>query len=525
MKSHPVAEKNPECDRIKKPLEKRAGNHKWRQERMMKFMEKKNIIMLKEQKKSNREVSRQTGIDRSVVAKYWNEYQQKLKEMEAPGADVRGIQESLLAEPKYNASNRMKPKYTEEVDKRLKLILKEEERKNRLFGAGHKQKLTNKQIHQKLSEEGYEVSAVTINIALAKIRKKQKEVFVRQQYEFGDRLEYDFGEVFLDCGEGVKTYHMAVLSSPGAGFRWLYLYTNQKKAVFMDSHVRFFKMMGGSYREVVYDNMRNVVSKFIGKNEKELNEDLLKMSVYYGFRINVTNCFKGNEKGHVESSVKVLRNQIFADKWSFNSLEDAQEYAYSRLLKINENSPIENEKKRLLAYRPPLELAVISEAKVNPSSLVSVDTVFYSVPEHLVGKVVTVKKYHNEIRIYAENEMIAIHKRIFGNGRMQIDIYHYLNTLRKKPGAVRNSIALKSIPRLKAIFDTYYAGQPKKFIELFLQNKELPIDGIIELFEGETANKGEIAALDVVKPVSQVDVSARALIANYGVLVNGGTQG
>jgi hypothetical protein len=338
----------------------------------------------------------------------------------------------------------------------------------------------------------------------------------------GDRLEYDFGEVFLDCGEGIKTYHMAVFSSPGGGFRWLYLYTNQKKAVFMDSHVRFFEMMGGSYREIVYDNMRNVVSKFIGKNKKELNEELLKMAMYYGFRVNVTNCFKGNEKGHVESSVKILRNQIFADKWSFNSLEDAQEYAYSQLLKLNENSQMEEERKHLQPYRPPLELAVISDCKVNPSSLISVDTVFYSVPEHLVGKRVIVKKYHNEIRVYANNEMVAGHKRLFGNGNMQIDIYHYLNTLRKKPGAVRNSVALKSIPRLKAIFDTYYVAQPKKFIELFLENKELDIDEIIALFERETANKGEINALDVVKPISQIVVSARAFVANYAILVNGG---
>lgn len=34
--------------------------------------------------------------------------------------------------------------------------------------------------------------------------------------------------------------------------------------------------------------MRNVVSKFIGKNEKELNQDLVKMSLYYGFDITVT---------------------------------------------------------------------------------------------------------------------------------------------------------------------------------------------------------------------------------------------
>jgi len=349
-------------------------------------------------------------------------------------------------------------------------------------------------------------------------------VFIRQQYDLGDRLEYDFGEVKLDCGEGVKVYHMAVFSSPGGGFRWLYLYTNEKKAVFMDSHVRFFEMMGGSWHEVVYDNMRNVVKKFIGKNEKELNEDLVKMSMYYGFQINVTNCFKANEKGHVEKSVDILRNQIFATHWAFNSLEDAQEYAYSRLLKLNENSLMDEEKNHLRPYRPPLELAVLSNPKVDTCSFVSVDTVKYSVPEHLVGKRVIVKKYHNEIRVYAENEMVAKHKRLFGNGKMQVDIYHYLNTLRKKPGALRNSIALKSIPKLKAIFDTYYSKQPKKFIELFLENKELPIEGIIALFERETANRGEINALDVVKPVSQITVAARAFVANYTALTMGGVR-
>jgi len=491
---------------------------------MVKFMGKKDIIMLKEQGLSNREVSRRTGHDRETVSKYWNEYRCQLRQLDEPGTDVKAVQEKLLAEPKYDATNRKRHKYTEELDARLKAILKEEERKNRLFGSGHKQKLTNKQIHQKLVDEGFNISGVTINIALAAIRKRQREVFIRQEYELGDRLEYDFGEVFLDCGEGIKTYHMAVLSSPGGKFRWMYLYTNQKKAVFMDSHVRFFEMMGGCYREIVYDNMRNVVSKFIGKSEKELNEDLVKMSVYYGFRINVTNCFKANEKGYVEKSVDVLRNQIFADNWTFNSLEDAQEYATSQLLKMNESSKVDAEKKHLQPYRPPLELAAISDAKVNPSSLISVDTVFYSVPEYLVGKHVIVKKYHNEIRVYAGNEMVAKHKRLFGNGKMQIDIYHYLNTLRKKPGAVRNSIALKSIPRLKAIFDTYYSKQPRKFIERFLENKELPIDEIIALFEREVANKGEINALDVVKPISQVVVSARAFVANYAVLVNGGVR-
>ena len=75
-----------------------------------------------------------------------------------------------------------------------------------------------------------------------------------------------------------------------------------------------------------------------------------------------------------------------------------------------------------------------------------------------------------------------------------------------------------TFPRLKAVFDTYYRKQPRKFIVLFLENKDLPINEIISLFERETQNKGEIAALDVVKPVSQIAVSARAFVANYAAL-------
>lgn len=100
--------------------------------------------------------------------------------------------------------------------------------------------------------------------------------------------------------------------------------------------------------------MRNVVSKFIGKSEKELNEDLVKMSIYYGFDINVTNAFSGNEKGYVEGSVKYLRNKIFAENYKFPSEDSVIEYMESRPMKLNENSKIEEEKRNLKPTKPPL---------------------------------------------------------------------------------------------------------------------------------------------------------------------------
>ena len=291
---------------------------------MVSLMKKARIIALKRGGVSTREISWRTGMSRDTIAKYWREFIELNNRLKEEPERKEEIQDAMLSKPQSAPRTRKRHKFTPELENRLHEILNEEKRKDRMLGANHKQKLTNTQIRDKLVAEGFEISQPSINNALAKMRSRQKHVYIRQQHDFGDRLEYDFGEVRLDCGEDVKSYHMAVFCAPASKFCWLYLCTNQKKAVFMDSHVQFFGMMGGAWREIVYDNMRNVVSKFIGKNDKELNKDLVKMSMYYGFKINVTNCFSGNEKGSVEKSVDMLRSEIFSTNWQFLSLDDAR---------------------------------------------------------------------------------------------------------------------------------------------------------------------------------------------------------
>lgn len=487
---------------------------------MINIVDKMEIIVLKKKGFSNRAIAREKKCDRKTVSKYWNEFLLLETQISAKKEDLKELQEKITEPPKYNSDNRLRRKFTDKMSERLNLILESEKLKDKTLGS-HKQQLTKKQIHQMLVDDGFNISLSTINTEINRIRKATKECFIRQEYGFADRLEYDFGEVKLEIKGIAKTYHMAVLSSPGGDFRWGYLYTNQKKDVFMDSQVQFFEMMGGVYREVVYDNMKNVVTKFIGRNEKELNQDLVKMSIYYGFDINVTNCFSGNEKGYVESSVKILRNQIFATNYRFNSLEDARIYLTSQLIKLNETSNIEEEKKHLLPYKPKLELADISENDVNSYSFVCVDNNFYSVPEYLVGKKVIVKKYYDQIHVYANNERVCQHNRTEGFREMKVDIYHYLNTLTKKPGAIRNSLALKSIPTLKAIFDKYYSKKPRKFIEIFMENKHLSIDEIIEVFEEKT----EVAAVDRLSSTMLIDCATRHQLSQYNSLcVSGGVR-
>ena len=488
-------------------------------------MDKYTIIKLKEAGKSNRAIASETGINRKTIARYWNEYQDELAKLSSctdSETDIRDIQNQIVSGRRYNSSARRPTKYTPDVDALLDQILKEEDEKNKILG-NHKQQLTHEQIHKRITDSGYDIGRTTLSAYIKQKRDKIKETFVRQEYEPGDRLEYDFGDVKLVIGGVAGTYHLAVLASPGGHDLWAYVYDNMRKEVFMDSHVRYFEKIGGCQKEVVYDNMKNVVTRFIGKNEKELNPDLVKMSLYYGFKINVTNCFSGNEKGYVESSVKKLQREVFAERYIFDTLEDAEAYLHERLLEINKDSLMEEEKQHLLEYRPPLELGYLTNQKVNKYSFIQVENNYYSVPEHLVGHWVKAKVYLREILIYTDSRLVASHKKIDGYHQAQVDIFHYLETLEKKPGALRNSKALKSKTELKAIYEQYFTSRTKEFIALLRENANKTYPQLLDLLKEKGRSPGK-ALLEEVNDDS-VTSNTRKQLSQITLLYRNGGSG
>lgn len=488
---------------------------------MKKLMDKHTVIKLKQEGHSNREVAKLMSINRKTVARYWNDFQNKMNQLKDDNADTRLIQEEIAAAPKYDSSKRIRRKYTQEIDEYLDCILNNEKSKDSLLGC-HKQKLTNAQIHKIIKDAGYDIGLACISNHIKIKREKVKECFIKQQYEYGDRLEYDFGKVKLVINGEVNTFSLAVLSSPASNFRWAYLYKSQKNDVFMDSHVKFFEMVGGIYKEVVYDNMKNVVSKFIGRNEKELNVNLLIISNYYGFRVNVTNCFKGNEKGHVEGSVKFIRNTVFAEKYRFNSYEHAREYLESELIRLNETSGIQEEIKHLLPKNPAFELGKVSEQKVNSYSFIQIDKNMYSVPDYLVGNTVTVRTYVDVVKVYANNCFVCEHKRKDGSSEISIDINHYLSSLAKKPGALGNSLALKSIPKLKSIFDNHFSTDPKKFIDILLKNKDKSMEKVLEILSSYEKYSNGVMPFDQSPNQKHITIKTKNLLAVYNSLCIGG---
>jgi transposase len=481
---------------------------------MISLMDKQKIIIdgfL--EGKSQWAIYRETGIDRKTIRKYIKEYEEK-RAMLLEGKEDKLILTEEIVEPlKYNASNRTKVKLTKEIMDKIDFYLEENEKK--IQTGKSKQQKKKIDIHECLEEEGYDISYSTVCNYIKNKLDEKKEAYIRQEYDLGDVSEFDWGHVKLEIGGEPKTIQMAVMTTAKGNYRFAYLYQNQKMESFLDSHVRFFNHVGGVHREIVYDNMKVAVARFVSKTEKEPTEDLLKLSMYYGFKYRFCNARRGNEKGHVERSVEYVRRKVFSKKDSFETLEEANKYLEEELRRLNSKPQKHNENKsakefleeelpHLIELAPSYDISRVVELRVNKYSVISIDENKYSVPDSLVGKFVTAKIYPNNILVYHENELVAEHIRSFGANTWDIKIEHYLNTLKKKPGAIHRSTAMRQMnSKLQDIYTNYYTQNPKDFIDL------------IELISNEGLEKIEesINELEKINPLN-IDTEKIKLLCN-----------
>lgn len=446
--------------------------------------------------KSFSQIERDVGVTRKTITKYIREYEAKKKELLEKDCSIEHHElliEELVNRPKYNALNRKKRAVTDQMLERIDEFLKENEVKR--SSGRSKQQMKKIDIFEKLIEEGFQVSYPTIVRTVRSIETRRKEAFIKQDYSYGEICEFDWGEVKLFIDDQLRKFQMAVFTSASGNYRSAVLYPSQKMECFLDSHAEFFEEIQGSYCTMVYDNMKTAVKRFVGRNEKEATEDLIKISLYYGFRYRFCNTAKGNEKGHVERSVEYIRRKVFSKLDRFHSLEEANAYLKSELLRLNAKPQVllkgkcasdifKEERSHLLPKMPKYDTARTSTLRVDSYSTVIVDESHYSVPDHLVGQYVFAKVYPTKVILYHQNEKVAVHTKMHGCHEWSIDLFHYTKTIKKKPGALQNSLALKQAhQRLQQIYHLYYIKKEKEFIELIELIKERSLQEIEEAIE------------------------------------------
>ncbi|MET3902544.1 IS21 family transposase [Paenarthrobacter sp. 4246] len=317
------------------------------------------------------------------------------------------------------------------------------------------------------------------------------EAFVPQEHAPGAEAEVDFGDVWVDL-DGVRTrcYMFAFrLSHSGKSVHRIYPTCAQE--AFLEGHIEAFNTIGGvPARHIRYDNLTSAVTKVVygaGRQRVE-NERWVLFKSHFGF--DAFYCEPGiggaHKKGGIEGEIGRFRRNFLTpvpvvktlaelnDKLRvWDEEEDARRIS-QRLRTIGQDFAVEQP---LLSPVPSetFDPGLVLTPRVDRSSLVTVRSMKYSVPARFINRKVRVSLQATQVKIFDGRTLIASHPRTVGRGRQCVQLDHYLEVLRIKPGALPGSTALAQARQSGAFtpaHDAFWAaarktdGDTKAILEL-----------------------------------------------------------
>lgn len=362
------------------------------------------ILTLWKQGKSKNEIARVTGKDRKTVRKLIQRYEQE-------------GQETPLS---INRESRLR-KYHAEI-----VTLLESD-------------LSIIRIYEKLKDLGCLISYSSIKRYARKI-KLQSDICVRFHSQPGEEAQVDFGYVGLmpDPKEKSKRKKAWVFNMRLSYSRLDYyeVVFDQTVETFIRCHENAFRFFGGVPQVVKIDNLK------AGILEAHFYEPVYQrvykqFADHYGFHALPCRVRQPQEKGKVEAGIKYVKNNFFAGR-QFKTYSDLKNqlrewmdtYCHERIHGTTKEKPksfFETKEKNLLKPIPiqPFYMGFRGHRKVHKDCHIILDHNFYSVPFKYVGKMVEVENDIKSVKIFYENNQIAVHPHVDGKGIFSTQTSHY----------------------------------------------------------------------------------------------------
>jgi hypothetical protein len=266
----------------------------------------------------------------------------------------------------------------------------------------------------------------------------------------GEYLQVDWGEKrqfpFTQIPRTTKYFFVGRLKYS----RWIYaeFHDNMRYETLIRCILRCLESLGGVPWVLVFDNMATVV-RMIAKRDRDgnpiWNPKFRQFASEIGFHPDVCDPGAANQKGTVENGVKFVKGNFLAGR-TFQDDGDLSMQLTQWLLERNNqkcqahghtpNELLTEEQEALESLVETSEsYGLLRSLRVSPESVIRFETNCYSVPEHLIGQIVTVRIAYNELRIYHGDQLLARHERSFEKKQWIRDLDHYQRTLSAKPRA------------------------------------------------------------------------------------------
>ena len=257
------------------------------------------ILMYFREGVSLRQIAKLLKINRKTVKARIDQYSQfKTAPVKNSHTTAASITKYLQTGTVYDISTRKPRRLNDNIAAIIHICLEQNEAK-RLDGR-HKQQLKKIDIYDKILVAGHSVSYSTVCKYIVDRALHAREAFIKQEYAAGSTCEFDWGEVKVRINGVLRRFYMAAFTSSFSNYRFAVLFERQDSLAFRESHILFFDHIGGVFHQMVYDNMRVAIARFVAKTEKVPTEALLQLSRWYQYQWRFCNVARGNEKGYVK---------------------------------------------------------------------------------------------------------------------------------------------------------------------------------------------------------------------------------
>jgi transposase len=279
-------------------------------------------------------------------------------------------------------------------------------------------------------------------------------VFIPLSFEPGEAFQFDWSYEDVELGGMPVQVKVAQFRLCHSRMPFCVAYTREALEMVLDAHVRAFEFYGGSCQRGIYDNLKSVVTKVLMGKDRVFTRRFQSLASHYLFEPVACTPAAGWEKGQIEKQVGTVRQRFFNQRRKFAGLEELNQWladqcrqqAAQKHPELRERTIAEvfrEEQSRLVPVANAFDGYVESPARVSRTALVSFDRNCYSVQASAVGKPVTVRAFADRVMIVQDSRVVGVHRRHFGRDKTIYDPWHYLEVLKKKPGALRNGAPFK----------------------------------------------------------------------------------
>ena len=307
-------------------------------------------------------------------------------------------------------------------------------------------------IMEKLAEQGCDCKYTIIRQYVASKKSElNKKATVRFETVAGLQAQVDwaFFEQYrvLENGEYKKLYCFLMVLGYSR-MRYIEFITDMSTDTLIRCHINAFRYFGGYPKEILYDNMKQVVVKRLLKQEDStLNSQFEDFAGFYGFKPVLCRPYRGQTKGKVERTVSYVRDN-FMIGIKYSSLTDLNIQSMKWNDKVNKKihqtiNQIPFERLRdehLSPLRREYIIDKINMRKVEKDCLISYGGNQYSVPAEYVHKHVTVVALDNTVTIYYLAKQIALHKLCYHKSTMNVNKEHYKSLTVKQTFNTENTL-------------------------------------------------------------------------------------